>query len=475
MEKKIKISKNKNLQKKASKENVKLAQEISKLPKLKTFVDKLMSSVNKSTKKDVKDAADELIKACKNVANKLGVKIENEISEEEVKKFSSKEKDKLGAYETIVKDLAESSNKKEQKLVTSMSNAFPHWCLSLAQKLQDSNFYKRLSDKNNEGKDNGETFDVAKKEENKGVMYELKKKYKNLFSGKARKHETFNKMKNLVVKYSEPWAIAWVNAAGNDDSISESSAIEGISKLCKEKDLDFITDLGDKDKFKLAESFTSIFGANFKKNSGKIKKSLKSIIDRLVSISKKLGKGKYSEEDKNAISEKIKTYNKDAVFKAVMAEPGILSKAWGKITTAASTVGGGIKTAGGKVLGGAKAVGSGIATGAKLLGKGALAAATSPKYLIPSKWRDKIYDKLKKIFTRKTEMDEIFLKLDKNNMSNEELKGLDENLDMISNSGLKTKGKQEIILNNIDDLTNTNEVSKLIDNEENENENEDKE
>lgn len=462
---------------KAQEGNVKIANNISKLTKLKTYVDALMSSVNKLTKKGVKDAADKLINACIDVAKKLDenmtedkkIKLgeKSEILDEDVKKFDN-------AHTSVLGDLSKSDDKKEKKLATSMSNAFPHWCLKLAQALQSSNFYKRFSEPNNKNKDDGKTFDVVKKEENKGVMYELKKKYKNLFSGKARKHETFNKMKNLVVRYSEPWAIAWVNAAEDGDPISESSAIKGINALCKNKDVDFIQNLGNAEKFKLAGSFNDIFGVNFANNSGKIKKSLKSIIDRLVSISKKLTNGKYKKEDAQKISEAIGTYNKDKVFKAVMEEPSIFSKAWGKITTAASTVGSGIKTAGGKVLSGAKAVGSGIATGAKLLGKGALAAATSPKYLIPGGWREKIYNKLSKIFTRKIEINDIFLKLDKSNMGNKKLKNLYENLDMIEESNLKTKGKKEIILNNTNILTNTNGVSKLINDEETENENEDK-
>lgn len=383
---------------KAQRGNVEIANNILKLGTLKTLVDKLMSSVNKLTKKGVKDAADKLINACIDVAKKLDenmtedkkIKLgeKSEILDEDVKKFDN-------AHASVLGDLSESSDKKEKKLATSMSNAFPHWCLKLAQALQSSNFYNRFSD-SNKNEDKGTAFDVVKKEENKGVMYELKKKYKNLFSGKARKHETFNKMKNLVVRYSEPWAIAWVNAAGDEDPISESSAIKEINALCKNKDVDFIQDLGKKEKFKLAESFDDIFGANFAKNSGKIKKSLKSIIDRLVSISKKLKNEKYKKEDVNKISTAIGTYNKNEVFKAVMAEPGILSKAWAKITTAASTVGGGIKTAGGKVLSGAKAVGSGIATGAKLLGKGALKVATAPKYIVPGKIRNKIYDRFHK-------------------------------------------------------------------------------
>ena len=388
-------------QKKASKKNVAAAKNILGLGMFKKLVDAFMLSVNKSNKKGVKEAADALIDACKNVSKGLGQEIQGgKIGDNDVKAFSSIDKKKPGVYEKVLSDLVKSDDKKEKKLATSMSNAFPHWCLSLAQKLQNSNFYKRLSnaeDKNkNTNKDDGTAFDVIKKEENKGVMYELKKKYKNLFSGKARKHETFNKIKNLVVRYSEPWAIAWVNAAKDGEPISESSAIKEINALCKKKDVDFIQDLGNENNFKLAGSFSSIFGENFVNNSGKIKKSLKSIIDRLVSISKKLEKEKYSEEDKNTISGKINTYNNDAVFKAVMDEPGILSKAWGKITTAASTVGGGIKTAGGKVLSGAKAVGSGIVKGGKLLGKGALAVATAPKYIVPEKTRNKIYGKFHK-------------------------------------------------------------------------------
>lgn len=384
---------------KAQEGNVKIANNISKLTKLKTYVDALMSSVNKLTKKGVKDAADKLINACIDVAKKLDenmtedkkIKLgeKSEILDEDVKKFDN-------AHTSVLGDLSKSDDKKEKKLATSMSNAFPHWCLKLAQALQSSNFYKRFSEAYNKTEDKGTAFDVVKKEENKGVMYELKKKYKNLFSGKARKHETFNKMKNLVVRYSEPWAIAWVNAAEDGDPISESSAIKEINALCKKKDADFISDLGDKEKFKLAGKFDDIFGANFAKNSGKIKKSLKSIIDRLVSISKKLKNEKYKKEDVNKISTAIGTYNKNEVFKAVMEEPSIFSKAWGKITTAASTVGGGIKTAGGKVLSGAKAVGSGIVKGGKLLGKGALKVATAPKYIVPERIRNKIYDRFHK-------------------------------------------------------------------------------
>jgi hypothetical protein len=400
--------------KEANPNNVKKAEEILRLGTLKKLVDAFMSSVNKSNKSGVKDAADKLIGACINVAGKLDENIEQGkkidlnakkgISDENVEKFDT-------AYLTVLKDLSKSSYKKEKKLATSMSNVFPHWCLSLAQKLQNSNFYKRLSnaeDKNkNTNKDDGKAFDVAKKENSNGVMYELKKKYKNLFSGKARKHETFNKIKNLVVRYSEPWAIAWVNAAKDGEPISESSAIKEINALCKKKDVDFIQDLGDENNFKLAGSFSSIFGENFVNNSGKIKKSLKSIIDRLVSISKKLEKEKYKEEDAQKISGKINTYNEDKVFKEVFDEPSIFSKAWGKITTAASTVGGGIKTAGGKVLSGAKAVGSGIVKGGKLLGKGVLAVATAPKYIVPGKIRNKIYDRFHKKGKEEEELHEF--------------------------------------------------------------------
>lgn len=374
--------------KKAGEKNVKIAKDISGLTKFKTYVDKLMSSVNKSTKKDVKDAADELIGACKDVAGKLGVgDSQSKISKDYLIAFYQN-------HQEIVKKLAESSDKKEQKLVTSMSNAFPGWCIELAFGLQESNFYNRFYNNENTKEDNGEDFE--KEQKNQGSFHKLQKKWKNLFSGKARKHETFEKMRKLVVKYSEPWAIAWVNAAGDDEPISESSAIKEINKLCKKKDVDFITDLGNAEKFKFAGSFGDIFGENFGKNSGKIKKSLRGIIDRLVSISKKLEKGKYSKKDNDVISDKIATYNNDAVFKAVMNEPSIFSKAWGKITTAASTVGSGIKTAGGKVLSGAKAVGRGIVKGGRLLGKGALKVATAPKYIVPEKIRNKFYKKPQK-------------------------------------------------------------------------------
>ena len=389
--------------KKADDNNVSIAKDISKLEKLKTYVDKLMSSVNKGTKKDVKNAADKLIGACKGVAEKLGVEINDDISDNDVKKFSSKKENELGAYEKIVEDLAKSSDKKEQKLVTSMSNAFPHWCLELAYGLQKSNFYKRLDSENKANTTEDKAEDFTKAEKAKSSFDKLKKKWKNLFSGKARKHETFEKMRKLVVKYSEPWAIAWVNAAEENEPISESSAIKEINALCKKKDVDFITDLGDKEKFKLGGSFDSIFGENFEKNSGKIQKSLRGIIERLVSISKKLTNKKYKEEDAQKISEAINTYKNDTVFKTVMAEPGIFSKAWSKITTAASTVGGGIQTAGGKVLSGAKAVGRGIVKGGRLLGKGALKVATSPKYIIPKKIRNKIYKK----FHKKEEGEEL--------------------------------------------------------------------
>ena len=382
--------------KKADDNNVNIAKDISKLEKLKTYVDKLMSSVNKGTKKDVKNAADELIGACKKVAGKLGVEINDDISDDDVKKFSSKKENELGAYEKIVEDLAKSSDKKEQKLVTSMSNAFPHWCLELAYGLQKSNFYKRLDSENKANTIEDKAEDFTKAEKAKSSFDKLKKKWKNLFSGKARKHETFEKMRKLVVKYSEPWAIAWVNAAKDDEPISESSAIKGINALCKEKDVDFITDLGDAEKFKFAGKFNDIFGDNFEKNSGKIQKSLRGIIERLVSISKKLTNKKYKKEDAETISKAIETYNKDKVFEAVMKEPSIFSKAWAKITTAASTVGGGIQIAGGKVVDAAKSVGSGIVKGGKLLGKGALKVATAPKYIVPQKIRNKIYNRFHK-------------------------------------------------------------------------------
>jgi len=437
-------------QKLADEKNVQIADDILKLGTLKKLVDAFMSSVNKSNKKGVKDAADALINACKDVSKKLGSEIQDKIQDNDVKAFSSIDKDKPGVYEKVLSDLVKSDDKKEKKLATSMSNAFPHWCLKLAQALQDSNFYKRFSDVSDET-DDGKTFDVAKKENNKGVMYELKKKYKNLFSGKARKHETFNKIKNLVVRYSEPWAIAWVNAAENDDPISESSAIKEINKFCKKKDVDFIQDLGDKEKFKLAESFTSIFGDNFKKNSGKIKKSLKSIIERLVSISKKLTNKKYKEEDIQKISNKINTYNENEVFKEVFDEPSIFSKAWAKITTAASTVGKGIKTAGGKVVDGAKAVGSGI--------------AKSPKHL--KSGIKKIYDKLKKIFPQKRKMNEIIEESDLDISNDNNLTNIGNSINIISGSNLNNEEKQELISNNINNLDDTNKINKLVNSAEN--------
>ena len=84
------------------------------------------------------------------------------------------------------------------------------------------------------------------------------------------------------------------------------------------------------------------------------------------------------------------------MFTEVLNEPSIFSKVWGKLTTAASTVGGGVRTAGGKVLSGAKAVGKGIVKGGKLLGKGALKVATAPKYIVPEKIRNKFYKKPQK-------------------------------------------------------------------------------
>ena len=163
------------------------------------------------------------------------------------------------------------------------------------------------------------------------------------------------------------------------------------------------------------------------------------------------------------ISNAIKTYNEDKVFKEVFNEPSIFSKAWSKLTTAASTVGGGIKTAGGKVLSGAKAVRSGIVKGGRLLGKGALAVATSPKYIVPKSWRSKIYYKLKKIFPGK-KAEEIDKFMNFEGVENfKELKNMDKSIDIINNANINDEDKKNFITNS-DLLNNPNKIKSKIKN-----------
>ena len=128
-------------------------------------------------------------------------------------------------------------NKKNgNKLAKDFAYKFPIWGIQLLDYIEKSNFAKRLLGERNDKKDEG----MVHQKKNRNIFHRIYKGFVHFFTGKEGKNKTITKVNNLLKKYSEPWAIFWVNYCNPEDTLSKDALIQRIEYICKLYDKDFV-------------------------------------------------------------------------------------------------------------------------------------------------------------------------------------------------------------------------------------------
>lgn len=130
-------------------------------------------------------------------------------------------------------------NKNGSKFAIDFSYKFPIWGIQLLDYIEKSNFAKRLLGKGNDKKDEGMEY----QKKNKNIFHRIYKGFVHFFTGKEGKNKTITKVNNLLKKYSEPWAIFWVNYCDPEDRLSKDALIKEIKDMCELKDKYFVSEL----------------------------------------------------------------------------------------------------------------------------------------------------------------------------------------------------------------------------------------
>ena len=126
-----------------------------------------------------------------------------------------------------------------KKFARDFSYKFPIWGIQLLDYIEKSNFAKRLLGKGNDKKDEGMEY----QKKNKNIFHRIYKGFVHFFTGKEGKNKTITKVNNLLKKYSEPWAIFWVNYCDPEDRLSKDALIKEIKDMCELKDKYFVSEL----------------------------------------------------------------------------------------------------------------------------------------------------------------------------------------------------------------------------------------
>jgi len=126
--------------------------------------------------------------------------------------------------------------KNGNKLAKDFAYKFPIWGIQLLDYIEKSNFAKRLLGERNDKKDEG----MVHQKKNRNIFHRIYKGFVHFFTGKEGKNKTITKVNNLLKKYSEPWAIFWVNYCDPEDRLSKDALVDEIEDMCKLKDKYFV-------------------------------------------------------------------------------------------------------------------------------------------------------------------------------------------------------------------------------------------
>ena len=130
-------------------------------------------------------------------------------------------------------------NRNGKKFAGDFSYKFPIWGIQLLDYIEKSNFAKRLLGERNQEPDK----EIKYHTKSKNIFHRIYKGFVHFFTGKEGKNKTITKVNNLLKKYSEPWAIFWVNYCDPEDRLSKDALIKGIKNICELKDKYFVSEL----------------------------------------------------------------------------------------------------------------------------------------------------------------------------------------------------------------------------------------
>lgn len=167
--------------------------------------------------------------------------------------------------------------KNGNKLAKDFAYKFPIWGIQLLDYIEKSNFAKRLLGEKNKELDEG----MVHQKKNKNIFHRIYKGFVHFFTGKEGKNKTITKVNNLLKKYSEPWAIFWVNYCNPEDRLSKDALIKDINYICKLKDEDFVSKL---EKLNGIPGFYKFFAEmnNPKSNSNRVYRESKALVASMM-------------------------------------------------------------------------------------------------------------------------------------------------------------------------------------------------
>ena len=195
------------------------------------LINDFVDSVKLGTKEQVVQNLDKIKALCYDLSNFNQYFLNGEFYGGKFKNIKNKDE-----YRKKLEDIFK-SKKNGKKFVRDFSYKFPIWGIQLLDYIEKSNFAKRLLGKGNNEKDEGMEY----QKKNKNIFHRIYKGFVHFFTGKEGKNKTITKVNNLLKKYSEPWAIFWVNYCDPEDTLSKDALIEEIKDMCNLKDKYFVS------------------------------------------------------------------------------------------------------------------------------------------------------------------------------------------------------------------------------------------
>ena len=197
------------------------------------LIDDFVSSVKLGTREQVVGNLGRIKAVCYDLSNFNQYFLNGEFFEGKFKNIKNKDE-----YRKKLEDVFKNTNN-GKKFARDFSYKFPIWGIQLLDYIEKSNFAKRLLGKGNNEKDEG----IEYQKKNKNIFHRIYKGFVHFFTGKEGKNKTITKVNNLLKKYSEPWAIFWVNYCDPEDRLSKDALIKGIKNICELKDKYFVSEL----------------------------------------------------------------------------------------------------------------------------------------------------------------------------------------------------------------------------------------
>ena len=223
----------------AEKEAKNLDNYIKNFSDYKSAEDLINGFVN-NVKSGTKDEAIESLGAIKTVCDGLSkfnqYFLNGEFYEGKFKNIKNKD-DYIKKLQKIFKKDEKNGN----KLAKDFAYKFPIWGIQLLDYIEKSNFAKRLLGKGNQEPDK----EIKYHTKSKNIFHRIYKGFVHFFTGKEGKNKTITKVNNLLKKYSEPWAIFWVNYCDPEDTLSKDALINEMQYICQLRDKEFVSRLED--------------------------------------------------------------------------------------------------------------------------------------------------------------------------------------------------------------------------------------